>query len=238
MKNILYIAIVLFFISCSTTRPAKTDVGNKTASSSKAAIVKIETDSGTMIAKLYNQTPLHTENFVKLVKDHFYDGLLFHRVIKDFMIQGGDPDSRNAEPGALLGEGGLKYTIPAEFDTSLFHQKGALAMAREGDDVNPEKASSSTQFYIVEDKPVTDEQMDSWEKRFNITIPERHRKVYRSKGGAPFLDMNYTVFGQVIDGLDVIDKIASAPKDINNRPTKDIKMKITLLKGKEARNYE
>jgi peptidyl-prolyl cis-trans isomerase B (cyclophilin B) len=238
MKNILYIAIVVFFISCSTTRPAKTGAGNTEVSSSKATVVKIETDSGTMIAKLYRQTPLHTENFTKLVKDHFYDGLLFHRVIKDFMIQGGDPDSRNAQAGALLGEGGLKYTVPAEFDTSLFHQKGALAMARESDDVNPQKASSSTQFYIVEGKPVTDEQMDSWEKRFNITIPESHRKVYRTKGGAPFLDMNYTVFGQVVDGLDVIDKIASAPKDINNRPTKDIKMKITLLKGREARNYE
>jgi peptidyl-prolyl cis-trans isomerase B (cyclophilin B) len=238
MKIILYIALIIFFISCSTTRPANTGTGDNAISSSKAIIVKIETDSGTMIAKLYSQTPLHTENFTKLVKDHFYDGLLFHRVIKDFMIQGGDPDSRNAQPGALLGEVGLKYTIPAEFDTSLFHQKGALAMAREGDDVNPQKASSSTQFYIVEGKPVTDEQMDSWEKRFNITIPESHRRVYRSQGGAPFLDMNYTVFGQVIGGLDVIDKIASAPKDINNRPLKDIKMKITLLKGKELRNYE
>ena len=239
MKNILYTAIALIFISCASTRPGKTTTNDNSVSpTSKAVVVKIETDSGTMIAKLYNQTPLHRDNFVKLVKDHFYDGLLFHRVIKDFMIQGGDPDSRNAQPGALLGEGGLNYTIPAEFDSTLFHQKGALAMAREGDDVNPQKASSSTQFYIVEGKPVTDDQMDSWEQRFNIKIPESHRQVYRAKGGAPFLDMNYTVFGQVIEGLDVIDKIAGVPKDINNRPLKDIKMQITLLKGKELKNYQ
>jgi peptidyl-prolyl cis-trans isomerase B (cyclophilin B) len=239
MKNIFYLFIVVFFISCSTTRPnTNTTKTPETENTSKTAFVKIETDLGTMIAKLYNQTPLHKENFLKLVKDHFYDGLLFHRVIKDFMIQGGDPDSRNAQQGALLGEGGLKYTIPAEFDTALFHQKGALAMAREGDDINPQTASSSTQFYIVEGKPVTDEQMDAWEKRFNITIPESHRKIYRAKGGAPFLDMNYTVFGQVIDGLDVIDKIASVPKDVNNRPLTDIKMNITILKGKELRNYQ
>lgn len=239
MKTIFYLFVLAFFISCSSTRPGSSTVNkNESNAAPKTAIVKIETDSGVMIAKLYNKTPLHRDNFLKLVKDHFYDGLLFHRVIKDFMIQGGDPDSRNAAQGALLGEGGLKYTIAAEFDTSLFHQKGALAMAREGDDINPKKASSSTQFYIVEGKPVTNEQMDSWEKRFNITIPENHRKVYRLRGGAPFLDMNYTVFGQVIDGLDVIDKIASAEKDMNNRPLKDIKMKITLLKGKEARNYQ
>ena len=153
-----------------------------------------------MVAKLYNQTPLHRDNFIKLTKEHFYDGLLFHRVIKNFMIQGGDPDSKNAKPGELLGEGGLKYTIPAEFDTSLFHKKGALAMARESDDVNPKKASSSTQFYIVEGKPVTDREMDKWEKRFKIKIPENHRMIYRTIGGAPFLDMNYTVFGEVIEG--------------------------------------
>ena len=192
--------------------------------------VKIETDSGTMIAKLYNETPLHSDNFVKLVKEHFYDGLLFHRVIKNFMIQGGDPESKTAKPGQLLGEGSLKYSIPAEFDTSVFHKKGALAMAREGDDVNPNKASSSTQFYIVEGKTLTDAEMDKMETRFKIKIPENHREVYRTLGGTPFLDNTYTVFGEVESGLDVVDKIANAPKDSHDRPLNDIKMKITILK--------
>lgn len=200
--------------------------------------VKIETDSGTMIARLSNKTPLTTENFIKLVREHFFDGLLFHRVIKAFMIQGGDPDSKNAKSGQELGNGGLKYTVPAEFDTSLFHKKGALAMARESDDVNPQKASSSTQFYIVEGRTFTNPEMDKIEEKFKIKIPENHREIYRTIGGAPFLDMNYTVFGQVISGLDVIDKIASAARDQNNRPLNDIKMKITLLKKSEYRKYQ
>lgn len=221
MKNLFYFLFFAFFISCTASR---------TSRSLRPAQVQIETDSGTMVVKLYNQTPLHRDNFIKLVKKGFYDSLLFHRVIKDFMIQGGDPDSRNAAPGAQLGEGGLKYTIPAEFDTTLFHKKGALAMAREGDEVNPKKASSSTQFYIVEGKTFTDADMDKMETRFKIKIPEDHRAVYRTLGGAPFLDMSYTVFGEVISGLDVIDKIAGVPKDDNDRPLHDIRMKITLLK--------
>jgi peptidyl-prolyl cis-trans isomerase B (cyclophilin B) len=193
--------------------------------------VKIETDSGTIVVKLYNETPLHRDNFIKLVKEHFYDGLLFHRVIKNFMIQGGDPDSKNAQPGVSLGEGGLPYTIPAEFNSSLFHKKGVLAAAREGDDVNPTKASSSTQFYLVEGKVLTDAEMDKMESRFKMKIPEEHRKIYRTIGGTPFLDMSYTVFGEVESGLEVISKIANAEKDSNNRPLKDIKMKISILKN-------
>ena len=190
----------------------------------------ITTDYGNMVLELYNKTPLHRDNFIKLVKEHFYDSLLFHRVIKGFMIQGGDPESKHAKPGQFLGEGSLKYTIPAEFDTSLFHKKGALAAAREADADNPEKRSSSTQFYIVQGVPVTDAQMDRIEDKMNIKIPENHRKIYRTIGGAPFLDMNYTVFGEVISGLDVIDKIANEPTDENNRPLKNIRMKITLVK--------
>lgn len=231
MKYFFYLFLVAFFISCTTTKHSKNSV-------STPAFVKIETDSGTMVAKLYNQTPLHKENFIKLVKRHFYDGLLFHRVIKGFMIQGGDPDSKNAKPGQMLGEGGLKYTIPAEFDTTLFHKKGALAMAREGNDVNPEKASSSTQFYIVEGKTFTDAEMNRMEEQFKIKIPENHRKLYRTLGGTPFLDMNYTVFGEVVSGLDVIDKIAHSAKDKDDRPLTDIKMKITLMKRNEYRKYE
>ena len=231
MKKIFYLAFFVFFISCTATKNNKRNIP-------PTQFVKIETDSGNMIARLSNKTPLTTANFIKLVRKHFYDGLLFHRVIKDFMIQGGDPDSKNAKPGQELGNGGLKYTIPAEFDTSLFHQKGALAMARESDDVNPKKESSSTQFYIVEGRKFTDPQMDKIEEKFKIKIPENHRKIYRTIGGTPFLDMNYTVFGQVIDGLDVIDKIAHMATDKNNRPLHDIKMKIVLLKKKEAKKYQ
>lgn len=190
----------------------------------------IATDYGTMVLKLYNKTPLHRNNFIKLVKQHFFDSLLFHRVIKGFMIQGGDPESKHAKQGQLLGEGSLKYTLPAEFDTSLFHKKGALAAARESDADNPQKRSSSTQFYIVEGISVTDDEMDRIEQKLHIKIPENHRKIYRTIGGTPFLDMNYTVFGEVINGFDVIDKIANAPTDENNRPLKNIRMKITLVK--------
>jgi cyclophilin family peptidyl-prolyl cis-trans isomerase len=230
MKNFFYLCFFLFLISCSALKRSKSNVP-------EIDYVKIETDSGTMVAKLYNQTPLTTKNFVKLVKKHFYDGLLFHRVEKQFIIQGGDPDSRNAKPGQQLGNGGLKYTIPAEFDTSLFHQKGTMGMARETNDVNPKKASSSTQFYLVEGRTFTDAEMNRIEQQFQIKIPESHRAIYKTIGGAPFLDMNYTVFGQVISGLDVIDKIANAPKDRKDRPLHDIKMKITLLKKNEYRKY-
>ncbi|MEO5650067.1 MAG: peptidylprolyl isomerase [Ginsengibacter sp.] len=223
MKHLLYLLAFIFFISCTATKSNR-------VKANEPVRVQIETDSGTMVARLYNQTPLHRNNFIKLVKEHFYDSLLFHRVIKNFMIQGGDPGSKNAKPGALLGEGGLKYTLPAEFDTLFFHKKGALAAARENDEENPKKESSGTQFYIVEGKTFTDDEMDKIETRFKIKIPENHRVVYRSLGGAPFLDMSYTVFGEVESGLEVIDKIANAPKDANNRPLQDIRMKITILK--------
>lgn len=183
-----------------------------------------------MVLKLFNKTPLHKANFISLIKNHFYDGLLFHRVISNFMIQGGDPTSRNAQPGEILGNGGIKKTIPAEIDTSLFHRFGALAAAREGNEVNPSKASSYSQFYIVAGKKYTDAQMDQMEKQLNIVIPENHRAVYRTEGGTPFLDGNYTVFGQVESGLEVIRKIASATTDAHDRPLKDIRMKITLIK--------
>ncbi len=231
MKKFSYLFLLAFLISCSSKK-------NAAKNAEQSHFVKIETDSGTMIAKLSDRTPLNTKNFIKLVKEHFYDGLLFHRVIRGFMIQGGDPDSKNAKPGEELGNGGLKYTVAAEFDSTLFHEKGAVAMARESDDVNPKKASSSTQFYIVEGRTFTDPEMDKIEEKFKIKIPEDHRKIYRTVGGAPFLDMNYTVFGQVVSGLNVIDKIAHMATDKNNRPLNDIKMKITLLKKKEYRKYQ
>ncbi len=223
MKKIFYLLVSLFIFSCTATKK----VSNK---ANVERHVKLETEYGTVIIMLYNKTPVHRDNFIKLVKEHFYDSLLFHRVISGFMIQGGDPESKYAKAGATLGDGGLKYTLAPEFDTALFHKKGALAAAREGDDVNPKKRSSSAQFYIVEGKTFNDGQMDKMEERLNIKIPENHRKIYRTIGGAPFLDMNYTVFGEVESGFDVIDKIANVPKDANDRPLQNIRMKITLLK--------
>jgi len=192
--------------------------------------VEITTDSGIIVVQLFDETPLHRDNFVKLVEENFYDSLLFHRVINHFMIQGGDPNSKNAPAGKMLGDGGLSYTVPAEFDTSLYHKKGALAAAREGDNVNPTKASSSTQFYIVHGKPFSDKELDQVEESFKTKIPTAHREVYRTVGGTPHLDMKYTVFGEVISGLEVIDKIASARTDRNNRPHQNIKMKMTIVK--------
>jgi len=233
MKTLYFLLVLFLLASCSVFK--KTN--QQSIAANQPHFVKIETDSGTMVVRLSNKTPKTTANFLKLVNGHFYDGLLFHRVIEGFMIQGGDPDSRNAPAGKMLGEGGLKYTVPAEFDTSLFHQKGAIAMARESDDMNPEKASSSTQFYIVEGRTFTNNEMDKIEEKFKILIPKSHRAMYRSVSGAPFLDMNYTVFGQVVDGLAVIDKIAHAAKDKNNRPLTDIHMKITIMKKKDFKKY-
>lgn len=216
--------LLVFLIACSATKNVNSKFYKKK--------VQLTTDSGVIVLRLYNKTPLHRDNFLKLVKQHYFDSLLFHRVIKNFMIQGGDPESKNALPHVLLGNGGPKYTIPAEFDTSLFHKKGALAAAREGDDVNPAKASSGSQFYIVQGKKFTDAGLDSVEK-FRLKgrkLPLSHREVYKTIGGAPHLDMNYTVFGEVESGLDVVDKIASTPRDSNNRPLYDIKMKMKIIR--------
>ncbi len=212
-------------MACSATR-------NSTNSKFSDTRIKFTTDSGVIVVRLYNQTPLHRDNFIKLVKQHYFDSLLFHRVIKNFMIQGGDPESKNAVPRVQLGNGGPGYTIPAEFDTSLFHKKGVLAAAREGDNVNPEKASSGSQFYIVQGKIFTDAGLDSVET-FRLKgrkLPISHRDVYKTIGGAPHLDMNYTVFGEVENGLEVVDKIAGAARDTNNRPLTDIRMKMRILK--------
>jgi len=156
---------------------------------------------------------------------------MFHRVIKDFMIQGGDPNSKNAQPDTVLGNGGPGYTIPAEFNSTLFHKKGALAAARESDAVNPLKASSGSQFYIVQGKKYSDVEMDAMEMQSGTKIPENHRAVYRTVGGTPFLDLNYTVFGELESGIEVVDKISNAPKDGNDRPLQDIRMKMDIDKG-------
>lgn len=190
--------------------------------------VKIITPYGKMIVALSDETPAYRDNFIKLIKKRFYDGLLFHRVIKDFMIQGGDPNSKNAKPGEMLGNGDVGYTIPADFKKDLFHRKGALAAARQGDQVNPEKASSGCQFYIVQGKKYTDQELDRVEARTGHHFTDKERQVYKTIGGTPFLDGGYTVFGQLIKGMDVLDKIADVSTDANDRPEKDVKMKIRM----------
>ena len=191
--------------------------------------VEMQTTYGNIVILLYDDTPLHRDNFIKLVNEGIYNGLLFHRVIEGFMIQGGDPDSKNAKPGQMLGEGNLGYNIPAEFRPNLFHKRGALAAAREGDDVNPEKESSSSQFYIVQGRVWNDADLERMSKRYGIQFTEEQRRVYHTVGGAPHLDGSYTVYGEVIEGMDVVDKIAAAKRDQFDRPLEDIKIVGTKL---------
>ena len=189
-------------------------------------MVQIETKYGTMIARLYNATPLHRDNFIKLVSTGFYDSLLFHRVISQFMIQGGDPMSKNAASDVMLGNGAAPgERIPAEMNASFFHKKGALAAAR---DNNPQKASSNCQFYIVQGKVQTDEDVAKQQKPA-AGYSSAQTEIYKRIGGAPFLDQNYTVFGEVISGLEVIDKITLQGVGPNNRPLENVTMKIKLL---------
>lgn len=252
------------------------------AQDKKDYVVTIKTSYGDMVAILYDETPKHKANFVKLAQEHFYDSLLFHRVIQNFMIQGGDPNSKKAKPGESLGNGGPGYTVEAEFVPTLFHEKGALSAARLGDQVNPQRASSGSQFYIVQgtvispteidnlrfdqmqlmtglrkmfenpaNKPLLDSlnqlyfagDMQAYQARLfalaprveNETglkvmkdLPEARIKAYTTVGGAPHLDDQYTVFGKVIKGLDVIDKIAAVQRDPGDRPVEDIRMTVTV----------
>ena len=199
--------------------------------------VLLQTNYGDIIIRLSDSTPLHRDNFLKLVKMHYYDSVLFHRVIKNFMIQAGDPESKHTESGKPLGNGGPKYRIPAEFRQTLFHKKGVIAAAR---DNNPEKASSGSQFYIVQGKVFTDTGLDSVETfRLKRKIPAYQRGVYKTIGGTPHLDQNYTVFGEVVKGLDVVDKIASVPtsKGIDkDRPLQDVMIiKAKLIRRKKRK---
>lgn len=204
----------------------------------KVETVVISTKYGDMTLWLYDDTPIHKQNFMKLVNESFYDSLLFHRVISGFMIQGGDPDSRDAKPRAMLGRGGPGYTIPAEILPNHTHKKGALAAARQGDAVNPNKESSGSQFYIVQGRPITPENLDKMEstrkrKESNFMgYSDEQKEAYTTLGGTPHLDGGYTVFGEVIDGLDIIDSIAKQPINSANRPKEDIVMSMKVVKMK------
>ena len=203
--------------------------------------VEFITTEGTIVVRLYDSTPLHRDNFLRLVKSHYYDSILFHRVIKNFMIQAGDPNSKRAPAGQPLGNGGPGYTIPAEFRTTLFHKKGVVAAARQSDNVNPEKESGAAQFYIVQDRTFSDQQLDSIEtvRLHGYKLPSAHREVYKTIGGTPQLDQNYTVFGEVVTGLDVVDKIASSATSTGqdrDRPLQDIRIVKTKLVKRKKHN--
>lgn len=195
-------------------------------------MILIKTSKGDIKIKLYNETPLHRDNFIKNVESGVLNGSLFHRVIKGFMIQGGDPDSIGAPAGKRLGGGGLKneqgmeVRIPAEFDPTLFHVKGALAAART---MNPKKESSNCQFYIVHGAPVIKNQLESFERRKGMVYPDEIKAVYMDQGGTPSLDGEYTVFGQVVEGMDVIDAIAQVEVDRGDRPVEDISMTMEII---------
>jgi peptidyl-prolyl cis-trans isomerase B (cyclophilin B) len=212
------IALLLLFIT----------ITHLTNAQRRDYLVTIATPWGEMHAILYGQTPEHKKNFIKLVKSKFYDDLLFHRVIKSFMIQGGDPNSKTAKQGDMLGEGDVGYKVPAEIKPELFHKKGALAAAR---DNNPEKASSGCQFYVVQGQIWNDKTLAQQMTRSPLRIyTDEQQQVYKTIGGTPHLDGNYTVFGQVLDNLSVVDSVVIQSKDKNNRPLKDIAMKISCKK--------
>ncbi len=193
-------------------------------------LVELQTSYGNMLIELYDATPQHRDNFTKLVEEGYYDSLLFHRVIDGFMLQGGDPESKAAPAEQALGRGGPGYTIPAEFVDSLVHIKGALAAARLGDRANPEKRSSGSQFYIVQGRAVTPEMLDRFEAMKNVRYGKAQREAYLELGGTPQLDHEYTVFGRVIEGLEVIDKIAGVSTDARDRPEEDIRMRLRVIK--------
>lgn len=224
-KKICFIVVFLSFLFGANAQKVDKQRGN----TDKVYYVKIETTYGDIVVKLYNETPKHRDNFLKLVKEGTYDGVLFHRVIQNFMIQGGDPNSRNAKKGEMLGNGELGYTLPAEFVPSLYHKKGALAAARQADQVNPEKRSSSCQFYIVQGEKWNAEKLKRVETSMGKSFTKEQAEVYATLGGTPFLDGDYTVFGEVVEGLEVVDKIAAVACGPMNRPLEDVKMKMTII---------
>jgi len=213
---VIFIQSLFNFTSCQN----KTEIEKK---------VEISTKFGNIVLKLYNETPLHRDNFIKLTKEGYFDSTLFHRVINQFMIQGGDPNSKKALSRVLLGNGGPSYTIKAEFVPHLIHKKGVLAAAREGDMINPQKASSGSQFYLVQGKVFTKEELDFLSQRMGKTFTEEQIKIYTTIGGTPHLDGNYTVFGEIISGFEVVDKIAAVATDSNNRPQEDIRMFVKVI---------
>jgi len=223
--------LLLLGICIAFTSFAKKDKGDDKYKNK----VKIETEYGNIVMALYDNTPQHRDNMIKLVKEGFYDSTLFHRVIPEFMIQGGDPASKHAKAGEPLGNGDVGYRVPAEINSENYHKRGALAAARDG---NPEKASSGCQFYIVVGKTFTDSELDMMEKRNGVKYTPEQREMYKTVGGTPHLDANYTVYGEVLEGMDVVDKIVNQPRNGMDRPDKDMVMKkVTMMKIKKKKKF-
>ncbi|MDD2491034.1 MAG: peptidylprolyl isomerase [Bacteroidales bacterium] len=239
MKSFLYkIILFLTLIFCSTGAYATSRIWH----------VKLVTNRGEIVLMLFDQTPLHRDNFIKLAKDGYFNGVLFHRVINNFMIQSGDPDSRERKPGKLYGKGGPEMNIPAEFSPQLFHKIGAVAAAREGDDINPFRESSGSQFYIVEGKIQNEESLSNAENRINVRnraigkntfykFPDSIKEQYMTIGGTPHLDTQYTVFGQVVSGMDVVHKISDLDTDSNDRPMDDVFIISTYVYKKRIKIF-
>ncbi len=223
MRKLVYILLLFVVVACGTQKNMK---------------VRMHTTAGIIEMCLYNETPGHRDNFLKLVEEQRFDSLLFHRVIKDFMIQGGDPTSKNAPTGALLGDGDLGYTIEAEFmPEKHFHRRGVLAAAREGDMVNPTKASSASQFYIVWGKVYTKDELQAYKEYYKrrlgkeLQLTPEQETAYTTVGGSPHLDGEYTVFGEVVNGLEVVENIQNVKCDENDRPIEDVRiLKVEIIK--------
>lgn len=230
MKKIICLLTILIVLSSSINAKEK----KKKSKAKKGTYVEMKTTKGTMVLMLYKETPKHTENFLKLTKEGFYNDVLFHRVINAFMIQGGDPVSKTAKPGDMLGSGSLPGDrIPAEFNADLIHKKGALAAARDG---NPQKASSNCQFYIVQGKTFTDAELDKFEVNSGWKYTAAQREIYKTIGGTPHLDNAYTVYGELVAGFDVLDKIAALPTNPMNRPNEDVRIiEAKILKKFKAK---
>lgn len=216
-----YLIIACSVILLSAVAGCK--IFSKKKSKPKETKVELTTEYGTIVLKLYNETPQHRDNFIKLVDSGFYTDLLFHRIIRNFMIQGGDPDSKGAAPNRQLGSGDVGYMVPAEFNPNLIHKKGALAAARNN---NPQKSSSGCQFYIVQGEVQDTNRLKSLGMQKGITYTPEQIKTYSTIGGTPFLDMDYTVFGEVVSGMEVIDIIAAVQTGMADRPVKDVKFTI------------
>ncbi len=218
MKKLILAALIIAGLTCSAQQKDAS-----TCSANKETVVVIKTSMGTIKAKLYNDTPQHRDNFIKLVNEGWYNGSPFHRVISQFMIQGGQNADGRLDPG---------YTVPAEFKDNHFHKKGALAAARQPDQVNPKKASSGSQFYIVQGKVYDDKWLDMFENRSGKVLSAKQRQAYKTVGGTPHLDGDYTVFGEVTEGLDVVDKIAAVKTGRNDVPVEPVTIiSVTIEKG-------
>ncbi|MBC7851639.1 MAG: peptidylprolyl isomerase [Chitinophagaceae bacterium] len=229
MKQILYFVLLASMVTACNPK-----LGNGLRKKDLRKDVLIRTTKGDIVVRLSDSTPLHRDNFLKLAKTHYYDSILFHRVIQNFMIQAGDPDSKNAAKGIGLGNGGPSQNVPAEIKTSFFHKKGVLAAARKGDDVNPDRASSGSQFYIVKGRIHTDASLDSIQtyRLKGKKIPTAHREVYKTVGGTPHLDQSYTIFGEVVSGLSIVDSIAAVPTSKGpdrDRPIENVRIIQTKL---------